>query len=193
MGDVAGKKFLCLGDVFFQSFGVYVDVEVDHRLVTCRHNVAHDGPVLMQVLNQLSVRAAGLHTKKDPDGECDEGSVWEAVLFAAHHKLAKLTVIVDYNKIQSLAPVSETLALEPFVDKWQSFGWSVERVDGHDHVALRETLARLPHVADRPTCIIADTVKGKGVSFMENQVLWHYRNAQDDELEAALAELGEAP
>lgn len=122
------------------------------------------------------------------DGECDEGSNWEAMLFAGHQRLANLCAIVDYNKLQSLGPVADTVKLEPFTDKWRSFGWAVHRVDGHDHAALRAAFAeRSP---DRPTCIIADTVKGKGVSFMEGQVLWHYRSPQDEELAAALRELG---
>ncbi len=123
------------------------------------------------------------------DGECDEGSVWEAVLFAGHHKLSNLVAVIDYNKIQSLAPVAETIALEPFADKWRAFGWGVAEVDGHDHAALEATLSRLPLVADKPSVVIAHTVKGKGVSFMENTVLWHYRSPQGDELAAALAEL----
>lgn len=123
------------------------------------------------------------------DGECDEGSNWEAILFASHHKLDNLVAIIDYNKIQSLAPVAETLALEPFADKWRSFGWAVVEVDGHDHAKLVDALSRLPLQADRPTCVIAHTTKGKGVSFMENTVLWHYRTAQGGEYEAALKEL----
>jgi transketolase len=122
------------------------------------------------------------------DGECDEGSVWEAALFAAHHRLANLCAIVDHNKLQSLGPVAETIALEPFADKWRSFGWAVRRIDGHDHRALREAFAT--RAADRPTCIIADTVKGRGVSFMEGQVLWHYRVPRGAEYVAAMRELG---
>lgn len=124
------------------------------------------------------------------DGECDEGSTWEAVLFAAHHKLDNFVAIVDYNKIQSLAPVSETLGLEPFADKWRSFGWAVREVDGHDHNAIFETLSSIPFAAGKPSCLIAHTVKGKGVSFMENSVLWHYRTARGEEFDAALRELG---
>jgi len=125
------------------------------------------------------------------DGECDEGSNWEAILFAAHQKLDTLVAVVDYNKIQSLAPVAETLGLEPFADKWRSFGWAVRQIDGHDHKALIETLEAVPIEPGRPTCVIADTVKGKGVSFMEHQVLWHYRSPQGDEFASALAELGD--
>ncbi|MDC0276871.1 transketolase [bacterium] len=123
------------------------------------------------------------------DGECDEGSNWEAILFAQHHRLDNLVAIIDYNKIQSLAPVSETIDLEPFVEKWAAFNWSVLEVDGHDHAAMNSTFENLPIKEGRPTVIIAHTTKGKGVSFMENTVLWHYRCARGEEFEAALKEL----
>lgn len=122
------------------------------------------------------------------DGECDEGSVWEAALFAAHHKLTGLTAIVDYNKLQSLKSVDETLCLEPLADKWRSFGWLVREVDGHDHDALEAALNYRD--SDRPSMVIAHTTKGRGISFMENSVLWHYRSPQAEEFEAALRELG---
>jgi len=123
------------------------------------------------------------------DGECDEGSNWEAILFAAHHRLSNLCAVIDYNKLQSIAPVAETIALEPFADKWRTFGWAVERVDGHDHEQLKAAFESAA-ATDRPTCIIADTIKGRGVSFMENQVLWHYRTPQGEEFAAAMRELG---
>lgn len=123
------------------------------------------------------------------DGECDEGSNWEAILFAAHHKLDNLVVMVDYNKIQSLASVSETLNLEPFRQKWESFGWSVQEIDGHNHQELKQVFNTLPFTKEKPNCILAHTTKGKGVSFMENSVLWHYRTAKGEEFNAALKEL----
>lgn len=123
------------------------------------------------------------------DGECDEGSNWEAILFATHHKLDNLLVIIDYNKIQSLAPVSETLGLEPFAEKWRSFGWSVRESDGHDHDGLKQCLANSAVEPDKPTCVITHTIKGRGVSFMENSVLWHYRTARGEEFDAAMREL----
>jgi len=123
------------------------------------------------------------------DGECDEGSIWEAVLFAPHHRLDNLIAIVDYNQIQSLGRVAEVLDLQPFADKWKSFGWEVREVDGHDLDALISTLEPLPLAPGRPTCIIAHTVKGKGVSFMEDKLLWHYRSPAGDEYENALREL----
>jgi transketolase len=122
------------------------------------------------------------------DGECDEGSVWEAALFAGHHRLENLCAVIDYNKLQSIARVSETINLEPFAAKWRAFGWHALCVDGHDHDALRTAFG--DRAANRPTCIIADTVKGRGVSFMENQVLWHYRAPQGEEYVAAMRELG---
>ncbi|MCL6590491.1 MAG: transketolase [Firmicutes bacterium] len=124
------------------------------------------------------------------DGECDEGSNWEAALFAAHHGLSNLIIVIDYNKIQSLAPVEETIRLEPFADKWRSFGFEVQEVDGHDHGALVTALDIKAFSGARPYCVIAHTIKGKGVSFMENQVLWHYRSPQGEEYEKALQELG---
>ncbi len=124
------------------------------------------------------------------DGECDEGSNWEAILFAGHHRLKNLIAIIDYNKIQSLAPVSETLELEPFADKWRAFQWEVAESPGHDHEALKRTFRNLLESSSRsPKVLIAHTTKGKGVSFMENSVLWHYRSPQGQEYEDALKEL----
>ena len=123
------------------------------------------------------------------DGECDEGSVWEAAMFAAHHHLSNLVAVVDYNMIQSLGPVAETLGLEPFADKWRAFGWRVVEVNGHDHSHLARALEAEQDSQTRPTVLIAHTIKGKGVSFMENSVLWHYRSPQGDEYQAAVAEV----
>jgi len=122
------------------------------------------------------------------DGECDEGSIWEAALFAPHHKLSNLVAIVDYNKIQSFGSTAEVLDLEPFTDKWESFGWHVLSIDGHDHSALHAALAVQP-VDDRPTVVIANTVKGKGVTFMENELLWHYRSPSAEQLQQAVSEV----
>jgi len=123
------------------------------------------------------------------DGECDEGSTWEPVMFASHHQLDNLVAIVDYNKIQSLGTVKEVMDLEPFADKWRAFGWGVREIDGHDVTEIQSTLSTLPFEAGRPNCVIAHTVKGKGVSFMEDKLLWHYRTPQGEEFADALAEL----
>lgn len=126
------------------------------------------------------------------DGECDEGSTWEAVLFAPFHNLDNLVAIVDYNKIQSLGTVKEVLDLSSLAAKWQAFGWSVAEIDGHDFAQIENALGTIPARPGSPTCIIAHTIKGKGVSFMENKLLWHYRAPDEGELRLALAELGEA-
>jgi transketolase len=124
------------------------------------------------------------------DGECDEGSNWEAILFAAHHRLDNVVAIVDYNRVQSLDTVANTLGLEPFADKWRSFGWEVVEVDGHDHSRLTPALNMKSE--GKPLCVLAHTIKGRGVSFMEGQVLWHYRTARGEEFDAAMAELGDS-
>jgi len=123
------------------------------------------------------------------DGECDEGATWEAALFAPHHRLDNLVAIIDYNKMQSLGSVAEVLDLEPLVAKWEAFRWAVREVDGHDVSALIQTLTNLPFVPGRPSCVVAHTVKGKGISFMEQQLLWHYRSPDAGELDRALREL----
>lgn len=121
------------------------------------------------------------------DGEMDEGSNWEALMFAAHHKLNNLTAIIDYNKLQSLDTVEHTLGLEPLTDKLKAFGCSVHEIDGHDHMLLQQALTSIND--NKPTVIVAHTVKGKGVSFMENRVEWHYKNPNDAELALALSEI----
>ena len=125
------------------------------------------------------------------DGECDEGSVWESALQAAQYKLDRLIAVVDYNHMQSLASVEDTLRLEPFEQKWKDFGWNAESVNGHDTDALLAAFARARENAGsrKPYVILAHTIKGKGISFMENNILWHYRTPQGEEYEAALKEL----
>lgn len=124
------------------------------------------------------------------DGECDEGSVWEMALFANQFKLNRLVVVVDHNKMQSLDFCENTLSLAPFADKWRAFGWNVFDIDGHDHDELRRAFAEAKQSQDKPTVIIANTIKGKGISFMENDILWHYRFPHDgEEYDGALAEL----
>lgn len=123
------------------------------------------------------------------DGECDEGSIWEAALFAPHHRLDNLIVIVDYNKIQGFGTVKDVLDLEPLADKWRAFRWKVREIDGHDHAQIAAVLRTVPLETGRPTVVIAHTVKGKGVSFMEDQLAWHYKSPDEEQLAHALAEL----
>lgn len=124
------------------------------------------------------------------DGEMDEGSNWEALMFAAHHRLNNITAIIDYNKYQSLNTVSNTLGLEPLVDKLTAFGCSVREVDGHDHEQIFRVLSA--SASEKPNAIVAHTIKGKGVSFMENKVEWHYKTPTDEQLRMALTEIEES-
>jgi transketolase len=124
------------------------------------------------------------------DGECDEGSTWEAALFAPHHRLDNLVALVDYNKIQSFGSVPEVLDLEPLADKWRAFGWAVRQADGHDLAAVLAALRAVPFEPGQPSALIAHTVKGKGVSFMEGRLEWHYRSPDAGQFGQALAELG---
>jgi len=123
------------------------------------------------------------------DGELDEGSCWEAILFAAQQQLSRLCLIVDYNQIQSLGNVKDICDLSPLADKFRAFNWHVEEIDGHQYDEIAAALAAFEAEQQRPTVIIAHTVKGKGVSYMEGQLLWHYRNPNDEQLKQALEEL----
>ena len=124
------------------------------------------------------------------DGELDEGSNWEAILFAPHHRLDNLVAMVDYNKIQSLGSVKDVLDLAPLAEKFRAFGWAVKEIDGHDHDAIRRALKTLPFEPGKPGCLIANTVKGKGVDFMEDKLLWHYRTPNGEQVRLALEQLG---
>lgn len=123
------------------------------------------------------------------DGECNEGSVWEGLMAGAQHKLSNLTVIVDSNKLESLDTVSNILSIEPLGDRLRDFGWEVREIDGHDMQALLDTLDALPFSSTKPSAIVAHTIKGKGVSFMEGVTMWHYRGPTPEETAAAHAEL----
>jgi len=126
------------------------------------------------------------------DGECDEGSVWEAAMSAAKHKLDNLVVIVDYNKQQSYASTYEVLDLEPFAGKWRSFGFSCREVDGHDVTALEQVFRHLPFERGKPSAIICHTVKGKGIGFAENNLKWHHKSSiKDSDVQELLKALEE--
>lgn len=122
------------------------------------------------------------------DGELDEGSNWEAILFAAHHKLDNLICIVDYNKIQSLGSVQEVMNLHPLKQKFDAFNWIALEIDGHIHADIMAVF-RIQH-SNRPLCIIANTIKGKGVDFMQDKLLWHYKSPTAEQLTDALKQIG---
>jgi len=127
------------------------------------------------------------------DGELNEGSNWEAFLFAPHLKLGNLYVIIDYNKIQALGNTNEVINLEPLEDKFSSFGWETKRVNGHNHKEIYDALLSLESSnPQKPKLLITDTIKGKGVSFMENNLLWHYHSPSEQEFKLAMEELNNA-
>lgn len=144
----------------------------------------------------LHAKAAGADSRVFvliSDGECNEGSVWEAALCASKHQLANLMVLVDYNRQQACGSISGVLELEPLGDKWKSFGFAVTEVDGHEVEALRTVLGRLPLEAGRPSAIICHTTKGKGIDFVENNPEWHHKNkVTDEEFQALFRSLGVA-
>lgn len=124
------------------------------------------------------------------DGENDEGAVWEAALVSNHFKLDNLIVIVDYNKMQSLDFVENTISLAPLGEKWKAFGWNVIEIDGHNHTELKKAYLSAISNVGKPTIILANTIKGKGISFMENDILWHYRFPHEgEEYNNSLSEL----
>ena len=124
------------------------------------------------------------------DGECNEGSVWEAAMMASSQRVERIAAIIDFNKWQATGRSEEILAISPLVDKWRAFGWSACEADGHDIAALLRLMRNVPDGSGRPVAIIAHTVKGKGVSFMEDDNNWHYRIPSAEEVAAAKRELG---
>jgi len=127
------------------------------------------------------------------DGELQEGSNWEAIMAAAHYRLDNLVLIIDRNGLQQGARTEDTIGMEPLAERLRAFGWSVREVNGHDCNALLEAFAAVPFEARRPSCLIARTTKGKGVSFIEDRAEWHHHVPSDAQLAAALRELGEEP
>jgi len=124
------------------------------------------------------------------DGECQEGSIWESLLYASQQKLDNLIVIVDYNKLQAIDFINKTNDISPLVSKFESFGLSVKEIDGHDLASIGNTFDQIPFKKEYPSLIVSNTTKGKGVSFMENVPIWHYRMTNDEELFVVLEELG---
>ena len=135
----------------------------------------------------MALAAKGIVYVLLSDGDLNEGSTWEAAMFASHHKISNLVAIIDYNQLQALGHSMHVLDLKPITDKWKAFGWDTWMLDGHSHYQLSKAL--LSPSTGRPKCLIAFTTKGKGVSFMENKVEWHYKSPTDEELRIALEKL----
>lgn len=181
----------------FTDNGSYFTSHVNHKVAGVELSTGSLGHALSVA---CGVALAGKRRRRDwhsyaivSDGELDEGSNWEAILFAPHHGLDNLTLLVDYNKIQSFGSVAEVLNLEPLAAKFQAFGWDTLEVDGHDHAQLAAALAKTGRVPGKPRAIVAHTVKGKGVSFMEGQLAWHYKSPDAAQYQAARLELTQEP
>ena len=152
-------------------------------------SLGHGLPILVGMA--LAARLKGMKNRFDcvlGDGECNEGSVWEAAMLAGGKSLSNVTVVVDFNKWQATDRSQEVMAIDPFADKWRAFGWDTAEIDGHNIAKLKKVLTT-PR-SDKPLAVIAHTVKGKGVSFMENNNNWHYRTPSPEEVLAASKELG---
>lgn len=177
----------------FTDNGSYFTSHVNHKVPGVELSTGSLGHALSVAAGVALAgrrRKAGWHTYTIvSDGELDEGSNWEAILFAPHHQLDNMTLVVDYNKIQSFGSTSEVLNLEPLHGKFEAFNWEVVEVDGHDHAALAQALGKQGRQPGKPRVVIAHTVKGKGVSFMEHQLAWHYKSPDAAQYEAARAEL----
>ncbi len=177
---------------FESPFGMHPDIKVA-GVEMCTGALGHGLAVAMGMALGARIQKKPFHTfVMLGDGELHEGSNWEAAMGASHYRLANLTAIVDHNKISQSGRVAEIIDVDPLADKWRAFGWEVREIDGHDMAEVVDALNALPFDADRPSALIAHTVKGKGVSFAENTYLWHSNNVNDEILARALAEL-EAP
>lgn len=176
------KNFNGLGSVFLGHISHHGKIGIEYSSGSLGHGLPYGiGKAHAQKLLNFNGRIYVIIS----DGECDEGTTWESALIARHLGLDNLSVIIDRNRLQSIKSTEETLMLEPLEDKWKSFGWQVTSVDGHSHRELLEAFS----LKDGPTCIIANTIKGKGISFMENNNLWHYKYPDFDQLGKAMKEL----
>lgn len=153
-------------------------------------SMGHGLPIGVGIAKGLKIRKSNARVYvMISDGECDEGSTWEGILLGAHHKLDNLTVIIDYNKWQSFGRTNEVLNLEPLKDKWKSFNWHVEELkNGHDFSQIEKSFNNIRKIKNKPSVIIAHTIKGKGLSVIEDKNEWHYQTPRDFEIEVAKKE-----
>ena len=182
-------------DTYGQDGGVFAEhpPTPDHLagIEAATGSLGHGLPIGlgMALAGRIQERAYNVYAVLS-DGECNEGSVWEAAMLAAAQRASNLCVVIDFNKWQATGRSREIMALDPLADKWRAFGWNVIEVDGHDMAALLNVLQQHPADNGKPTAIIAHTVKGKGVSFMEDDNNWHYRIPTADEVVKSRQELG---
>jgi transketolase len=170
-------------------FGMHPDIKVP-GIEMCTGALGHGLAIGMGMAFGARMQKKPFHTfVMIGDGELHEGSNWEAAMAASHHRLSNLTAIIDFNRICQSGNVKDVLGVAPLSDKWKAFGWSVRELDGHDMGQVVDALDALPMDSERPTALIAHTVKGKGVSFAENTWQWHSNSVNDEILAKALAEL----
>lgn len=175
---------------FESPFGMHPDIKTA-GVEMCTGALGHGLAIAMGMALGARIQKQPFHTfVMIGDGELHEGSNWEAAMAASHYKLANLTAIVDANKISQSGNVADIIGVDPLADKWRAFGWETREIDGHDMGEVVDALTALPFHSDRPSAIVAHTVKGKGVSFAENTYLWHSNNVDDAVYARALAELG---
>jgi transketolase len=174
-------------------FGMHPDIKMA-GVEMCTGALGHGLAVGMGMALGARIQSLPFHTfVLLGDGELHEGSNWEAAMAAAHYRLADLAAIVDHNKISQSGRVEEIVGVDPLADKWRAFGWEVREIDGHDMAQIVEALDAVPFHPERPSALIAHTVKGKGVSFAEDTYVWHSNSVNDETYARALAELGAAP
>ena len=175
---------------FESPFGMHPDIKMD-GVEMCTGALGHGLAIAMGMALGARIQRKSFHTfVMIGDGELHEGSNWEAAMAASHYRLSNLTALIDCNKIAQSGRVTEIVSVEPLAEKWRAFGWSVREIDGHDMAEIVEALDSLPLAAERPTALIAHTVKGKGVSFAEDTYLWHSNNVNDEIYARAISELG---
>ena len=182
------KEILSSYGVNGSSLFGHVSKESGHEIPFSTGSLGHGLPYgVGRALARRRLGKVGQVIVVSSDGELNEGTSWESALLASQHKLANLTLIIDRNGIQSIGKTEDTLALEPLVDKWVAFGWDVHEVDGHDSDAILNAIELSPQ--SKPRVVIAKTVKGKGVSFMEHNNLWHYKPPNQNQLADAIREI----
>lgn len=185
------ESMMCDFNQYLSPFGMHPDMNKVPGIDMSTGSLGHGLPISVGL-------AIGARLKKESwrtfclmgDGECNEGTVWEAAMSAAHFKLGNLIAIIDRNRLMIDGPVEEIMEVEPFEDKWKAFGWSTKVIDGHDYNALLDTFENLPAVDSKvPTVVICNTKKGRGISFMENVTKWHYGGIDEELEKQAIAEI----
>lgn len=174
---------------FESPFGMHPDIKMN-GIEMCTGALGHGLAIGVGMALGARMQKKDFHTfVMVGDGELHEGSNWEAAMAASHYRLANLTLIVDFNKIAQSGSLNQLINIDPLADKWRAFGFEVKEIDGHNMSEIVDTLDALPLSTERPTAIIAHTIKGKGVSFAENTYLWHSNNVNDEIYAKAIAEL----